>query len=162
MESSTLCPMIVRIFRQALLLAYIFLTFCALCYTLFRAQIPGVQWPFVTHFYAMMAPFQNYTTHNVELVAEGYNGTWERIDLTQYMPHSRGEIAIRSRMSSFNDKTAIYTTMAQKLLEKEMERGRTYSTVRILWEKWPKSQYGFYDGHTEEDTQRTMVTQYNK
>ncbi|MBT5237477.1 hypothetical protein HOL63_03870 [Candidatus Peregrinibacteria bacterium] len=154
--------MILRIFRQALLLGYIFLTICALSYTLGRKQVPGVKWPFVTHFYAMMAPFQNYTTSNAELVAEGYrNRTWERIDLTNYLPHSRGEIAIRTRMSSFNDKKSIYTAMAEKLQTMEAANGRVYSSIRIVWEKWPKSQYGFYEGHTPDDTTRSNVTQFN-
>jgi len=121
-----------------------------------------VQWPFVTHFYAMMAPFQSYTTTNAELVAEGLrSGRWERIDLTQYLPHSRGEIAIRTRMSSFNDKSPVYLEMAKKLQSMESANGRTYSSVRLVWEKWPKSQYGFYDGHTDTDTTRSSVVQFN-
>jgi hypothetical protein len=151
--------MILRIFRQALLLGYIFLTICALCYTLGRKQIPGVKWPFVTHFYAMMAPFQNYTTQNAELVVEGYSGnTWQKIDLTQYLPHGRGEIAIRTRMSSFGDKKSVYKQMAHELYDLEKGQGRTYSHIRIVWEKWPKSQYGFYGNHNDEDVTRNTVT----
>jgi len=109
-----------------------------------------------------MAPFQSYTTTNAELVAEGLrSGRWERIDLTQYLPHSRGEIAIRTRMSSFNDKSPVYLEMAKKLQSMESANGRTYSSVRLVWEKWPKSQYGFYDGHTDTDTTRSSVVQFN-
>jgi len=154
--------MLLRILRQLLLLSYIFVTFCALYYTLARKQIPHVDWPIITHFYAMMAPFQNYTTENAELVAEGMvsDGTWHRIDLTQYFPHSRGEIAIRTRLSGFTDTQSRYRTMAKRLQELETVKGRQYSSVRLIWEKWPKSQYGFYAGHTQGKVIRNSITIY--
>lgn len=154
--------MLLRVLRQALLLSYIFVTLCALCYTLTRKQIPHVDWPIVTHFYAMMAPFQNYITENVELVAEGesLDGTWKKIDLTQYFPHSRGEIAIRTRLSSFPNKQSRYLTMAKRVQELESAKGRTYRSVRLVWEKWPKSQYGFYAGRITERIIRNSIVIY--
>ena len=152
--------MLVSIIRQAFLAAYFFLTLCALCYTMGRVQLLNVPWPLYTHFYAMMAPFQNYITHNVELVAEGqtHAGTWERIDMVPYFPHSRGEYAIRSRLSSFSDKKRYYRVIAKKLIVLEAERGRPYTHVRLQWHKWKKHKDGFYGNYREDLIQKTTIT----
>lgn len=153
--------MFVRIARQLFIVAYLFLTFCALLYTLARKQISWVQWPYVTHFYAMMAPFQNYTVDNVELMVYGKfaNGQWEKIDITEYIPAGRGERAIRLRMSSFHDKRAKFKEMATHILRDKKKQGTNYTTVRIQWEKWPKSQYGFYGNYTAEKVTKTVMAE---
>lgn len=154
--------MLLRIVRQVFLLAYIFLTFCALTYTLTRKQIPHVPWPFVTHFYAMMAPFQNYITHNSELMIYGKNPdtTWTKIDPRSYFPFSRGEYAIRMRMSSFSNKKEKYEEIAKKILITENAYGADFTTVRLQWEKWPKSQYGFYTSYTPGNVTKSVAAEY--
>lgn len=153
--------MLKRVLTQAFLLTYIFLTFCALLYTLGRKQVPHVQWPFVTHFYAMMAPFQNYTTDNSELMAYGQlpNSTWEKVDLTEYFPHGRGEKAIRLRMSSFSNKKEKYLEIAQHILHDKNEEGKGYVSVRIQWEKWPKSQYDFYGNYERSQITKSVMAE---
>ena len=143
--------MIARIARHLFLLVYIFLTICALLYTLGRKHVPHVPWPFVTHFYAMMAPFQHYLTYNVELTAYSKyaDGTWEKINLQPYLPFGRGEAAIRMRMSSFHDKQEKYYALGHKVLLYERARGEDIVAVRVLWESWPKSQYSFYENYIE-------------
>lgn len=153
---------IVRILRQAFILVYIFLTICALVYTMSKKQIPHIQWAYVTHFYAMMAPFQNYTTHNAEMMIYGQDRSsqWTKIDHKEYFPFGRGEYAIRIRMSSFGDKKAKYYEIAKRILEAENVHGAGYTSVRMQWEKWPKSQYDFYGNYTAEQVTKNVVTEY--
>ena len=154
--------MLIRLLRQAFILVYIFLTICALVYTLSKKQVPHVKWPFVTHFYAMMAPFQNYTTDNAEMMIYGQDasGQWTKIDPTTYFPFGRGEYAIRIRMSSFGDKKSKYTEIARRILETENINGAQYTSVRMQWEKWPKSQYDFYGNYTADQVTKNVMAEY--
>lgn len=154
--------MIVRLLRQAFLLVYLFLTFCALVYTLSKKQIPHVAWPYVTHFYAMMAPFQTYVTYNSELMIYGKDveGQWTKIPYTDYFPFSRGEYSIRSRMSSFSDRNAKYQEIAQKILLAENAKGNDYRTVRLQWEKWEKSPLDFYGNYVAGNVTKSTVAEY--
>lgn len=155
--------MLVRILRQAYLFWYLFFSACGLSYTLTRIVPFDLPWPLIEHHYAMMAPWQGYITHNVELVAEGLTTTdeWERIDMNQYFPHSRGERAIRDRLSSFSDKTSQYNVIAKRIWELERDAGQHWQAVQILWHKWPKSEHGFYVNHTEELLETTSVGRYD-
>ena len=152
--------MLIRMLRQAFLLSYIFLTICSLLFTLGRKHVPGVPWPFVKHFYVMMAPFQNYTTHNAEIMAYGrvISGEWQKIDIKEYYPHSRGERAIRVRMSSFSDKLAKYEELAEYILQDQNMQGKSFGALKLQWEKWPKSQYDFYGNYTPDQTEITEIT----
>jgi hypothetical protein len=113
----------------------------------------------------MMAPFQDYVENNSELIAEGQksDGQWEKIVIAPYLPFSRGETAIRLRLSSFrgDEKQKRYTYMAQRILELESQNGRQFSAVRLLWENWPKSQYSFYENHTDDQVNRYDIATYN-
>jgi len=153
---------LIRIFRQAFILAYIFLTICALSYTLGRKQIPKVDWAYVTHFYAMMAPFQNYTKNNAELMIYGQDASrkWTKIDYKPYFPFSRGEYAIRIRLTSFRDKKPYYTEIARRILIAENANGKAYTSVRLQWEKWPKSQYDFYGNYTSNQVTNNVMAEY--
>lgn len=154
--------MLMRLLRQAFLLTYIFLSFCALSYTLARKQIPHVDWPMVTHFYAMMAPFQNYTTHNAQMMIYGKDAEdqWTKIAVEPYYPFWHGEYAIRIRMTSFTDKKAKYTEVSRRILEAENAKGHEYVSVRMQWEKWPKSQYAFYGNYTKDQITKNVVAEY--
>ncbi|MBT4119969.1 MAG: hypothetical protein HOG89_00475 [Candidatus Peribacter sp.] len=154
--------MLIRLLRQAFILVYIFLTICALVYTLSKKQVPHVKWPFVTHFYAMMAPFQNYTTDNAEMMIYGQDasGHWTKIDYQTYFPFGRGEYAIRIRMTSFGDKKSKYTEIARRILEAENANGAQFTSVRMQWEKWPKSQYDFYGNYTAEQVTKNVMAEY--
>ena len=123
--------------------------------------MPYVEWPFVTHFYVMMAPFQNYTTDNSELMIYGKlpSGVWEKIALNEYFPASRGEIAIRIRMSSFKDKKAKYAAIAKHILDEERRQGKEYVSVRAQWEKWPKSQYDFYGNYERDKISKSVMAE---
>ena len=120
-----------------------------------------MEWPFVTHFYAMMAPFQNYTTDNSEMMAYGKypNGNWEKIDMTEYFPASRGEYAIRIRMSSFSDKRAKYREIARHILADKNKQGKGFVALRMQWEKWPKSQYDFYGNYERDKITKTVMAE---
>ena len=135
---------------------------CALVYTLSKKQIPRIQWPYVTHFYAMMAPFQNYTTDNAEMMIYGQDasGVWTKIDYSKYFPFGRGEYAIRIRMTSFSDKKSKYYEIARKILEAENANGARYTSVRMQWEKWPKSQYDFYGNYTADQVTKNVMAEY--
>lgn len=154
--------MVVRILRQAFILTYIFLTMCALVFTLSKKQVPHIKWPLVTHFYAMMAPFQNYTTDNAEMMIYGQdrNGLWNKIEYREYFPFGRGEYAIRMRMTSFGDKKAKYMEIARRILEAENAKGSGYTSVRMQWERWPKSQYDFYGNYTDKQVTKNVMAEY--
>jgi len=110
----------------------------------------------------MMAPFQSYRTNNLELMMYGQNaqGEWTKIDYQEYFPASRGEYAIRSRMSSFRNKKAKYKAMASKILKSENAKGMQYTTVRVQRETWPKSQYGFYTDYIAGKVTKEFMAEY--
>lgn len=153
----------VRLFRQLFLMTYLFLTIAALSYTLARKQIPHLPWPFVTHFYAMMAPFQNYVTENAELMIYGKNpdGSWTKIDYRAYFPFSRGEYAIRIRLSSFSDKKEKYMEIAKKIFITENAYGQDFTAVRLQWEKWPKSKDDFYGNYVAGQVTKNTMAEYS-
>ncbi|MCA9370659.1 MAG: hypothetical protein KC680_01715 [Candidatus Peregrinibacteria bacterium] len=154
--------MIIRLLRQAFLLTYIFLTFCGLMYTLFRVQLPHVPWPFVTHFYAMMAPFQNYVTDvsMVMIYGKHPDGSWEKIPYDRYFPFGLGEYSVRIRLSPIVEKREAYRKIAQHIFEHEKRSGADFTSIRLQWEMWPKSQYGLYENYTAEHVTKTFITEY--
>ncbi len=130
------------------ILAYLFLTFCAWTYTLFRwSPLP---WHAERFFFGMMAPYQGYSLQNVEMVAEGKraNGTWERIDVQSYFPGSRGERNFRSFLLDFrtSDEAAkiAYKKFAGLVRTHESIHGKLYDEVRITFDAWPVSPEGWY------------------
>ncbi|OGJ59800.1 hypothetical protein A2881_00835 [Candidatus Peribacteria bacterium RIFCSPHIGHO2_01_FULL_55_13] len=127
---------------------YIFLTLNGLAYTVAqRSLLPRRA---VRFFYGMLAPYQSYGTNNVELVAEGKtkDGSWETIDLLPYFPGSTGERTFRelllSRRAQGETATAQgYAGLAEQIRIKEMDRGRSYSEVRLHIDTWPMAPDGY-------------------
>jgi hypothetical protein len=127
---------------------YLLLTACAFSFTLFRwSPLP---FPLVKFFYGMMAPYQDYSDRNADLVAEGQkaDGTWEHIDLLPYFPVSTGERTYRMYMQTARNRgsdiaEASYERFRELLHERENARGRVYSDVRLAFEIWPASPAGF-------------------
>ncbi len=152
----------VRLGRHVFLLTYLVLTFCALYYTLGHQSVPRVPWPLITHFYAMMAPFQTYVTQNTELMIYGKyaDGSWRKIDHETYFPFSRGEYAIRSRLSGVQDMEQKYEAIAAHILQEENRKGAGFVAVRIQWEQWPVSELSFYGHYDAEHVTKTFVTEF--
>lgn len=152
-----------KVLLHIFLSAYIFLTTIAFIYTMSHKLVPGVPWPFVTHFYAMMAPFQNYTRHNAEVMAFGLTrqGAWEKISYKPYYPFERGETAIRIRMSSFADKTSKYRAFAKRIQELEALHGRVYQSVKLEWHKWEKSEFDYYGNYDPDSATKTHLARYD-
>lgn len=130
------------------ILLYLFFTFCAFTYTLFRwPALPGHAERF---FFGMMGPYQGYSLQNVEMVAEGKNahGTWETIDLQPYFPGSRGERGFRSFLLDFRTSeeatTLAYRRFERLIQEYESAHGRSYIGVSVSFDAWPASPEGWY------------------
>ena len=130
------------------ILLYLICTFCAWTYTLFRWS--PVSPHIVRFFYGMMAPYQNYSLINVELIAEGQadDGIRKRIDLGPYFPESRGERAFRTflidfRVQGTENTRHAYRRLAEAIRAQEAARGRDCRTVELTFESWPVSPKGF-------------------
>lgn len=127
---------------------YLSFTANALVYTVIhRSLLPT---PVIRYFYGMMAPYQGYSTYNVELVAEGKkaDGSWDTIDLLPYFPGSTGERTFREFLLSHRVRGQEvtqrgYERMAEQLREKESKHGRPYAAVRLIFEMWPVSPDGY-------------------
>ncbi|TSC60805.1 MAG: hypothetical protein Greene041662_37 [Candidatus Peregrinibacteria bacterium Greene0416_62] len=127
---------------------YLFVTANALAYTVFRKSL--LPTPIIRYFYGMMAPYQGYSTHNAELVAEGQktDGAWEVIDLLPYFPGSIGERTFREFLLSHRaqGKEATrqgYEHLIEQIRIQEAHRGRTYSDIRLAFDTWPMAPDGY-------------------
>ena len=97
---------------------------------------------------------QTYETANFELVAEGTlpNGSSKRIDLKPFFPSLRGEKSLHSAVAVLgNRKKYMLMRTAKSLFELENARGAGMQSVRLLWERWPKSKNGFMALHAPPD-----------
>ena len=152
-----------RLFQHALILLFLLLTVAGFAYTMFRAQIPGLPWGIVRHHYNMMAPFQNYATTNRELMAFGRlpDGEWEQIDLSRYYPYSRGERRIRVALNTVPYGSEPFWNTARALYERETKQGKSYTAVRMVWETWDKSPFGYEFNRRFSSDDRSFIAQYS-
>jgi hypothetical protein len=127
---------------------YLFFTLNAFAYTI--AQRSLLPRRVVRYFYGMMAPYQGYSTHNFELVAEGKteNGSWETIDLLPYFPGSTGERTFREfllsrRAQSVEATQEGYRQLAKQIQYNEAEQGRSYGEIRLAFDTWPMAPDGY-------------------
>ena len=152
-----------RILRQVVIAVYLLTTLLAFVYTMNRTYIPIIPKSILRWSYGAMAPFQNYSVNNSQLIAHGQlpDGTWENINLRSYYPHSRGESVTRQRLNSFMDNhEGKFTELAGQILNLENNKGSPYQAVRLTWEQWPKSHNGFEALHTDELTEHDFVAQF--
>ncbi len=139
-----------RAVRQTVVLAYLCVTALAFLYTMVRVRPPAMLWPVVRFSYGRMAPYQGDTETNEDLVLEGQlpDGRWEVIALEPYFPFGFGEANVRVYLRSFKARghdvlRAKYAELGLQILAREHEQGRTYTTLRLLWQEWPRSPAGF-------------------
>lgn len=132
------------------ILAYLCVTAFAFLYTMIRVRPPAMLWPMVRFSYGMMAPYQGDTETNEDLVLEGQlpDGRWEIIALESYFPFGFGEANVRTYLRSFKARgrdilRAKYAELGWQILMRERDHGRMYTTVRLLWQEWPRSPAGF-------------------
>ncbi len=130
------------------ILLYLLLTWSALTYTLFRWS--PVHPRIVRFFYGMMAPYQENSVNNMDIVAEGKTpqGTWVVIDLHPYFLQSPSERVFHALLLSFRARGKqagqhAYDRLSAEIRRLEEERGREYAEVRLFFEEWPASPEGF-------------------
>lgn len=136
--------------QQLVVIMFIAMTVSGMSYTLFRYKLPGVPRSLRQFSYGMMAPYQTYRTHNEELTALGLtpDGTWEIINMDEYLPFVQGERAMRSYLLTFRaqgDEILYkkYTEFAQIIQRLESERGRKWEDIKLTIQVWPMSPAGF-------------------
>ncbi len=141
------------------ILLYLFFTCSALSYTLFRWS--PVHPRIVRFFYGMMAPYQENSVNNIDIVAEGKTpqGTWMVIDLHPYFLKSPSERVFHALLLSFRTRGKqagqnAYDRLSAEIRRLEEERGREYSEVRLFFEEWPASPEGFSAQHIAVFTKR--------
>lgn len=127
---------------------YLFVTANALTYTIFRRSL--LPTPVIRYFYGMMAPYQGYSTQNIELVAEGKRAddSWETIDLLPYFPGSTGERTFREFLLSHRAQGKEvtrqgYARLAEEIRIQETHRGRPYTEIRLAFDTWPMAVDGY-------------------
>jgi hypothetical protein len=164
-----------KVMQQTFLIYFCVMTSYALWFTMVRTQVlPFIPWEVLRYHYGMMAPYQGYTTYNVDLYAEGRTQhsaqndieTWEPINLEPYYPTIPGTQIMYRRLRSFSFLEDIlpgthgekYRELATLLLEKERQKGHDYEAVRLTWQEWPMSPEGFYAGKNEQDTVNYFIT----
>jgi hypothetical protein len=133
-----------RFFGNVFLIAYLWITFCALLLTVLRMKVfyPN---PFMLFSYGMMAPYQSYGATHEEMLAEGQlsDGTWEVIDLAPYYPVLFGERNVREYFAMFNyglnpqKRLELRERFARRLLELQKIQGKAYKGIRLSWQEWP-------------------------
>jgi hypothetical protein len=151
-----------RLLQHLAILTFLWFSAGGFFYTMTHRWPPFIPWRLAMMSYGMMGPWQGYTLNNSRIVARGLTkeGQWESIDLEAYFPFLRGETGIRMLLRPFrNQKRGKYRGLAQRLLELEANKGRTYSSVRLSWEKWPKSPLGFHARRTKPWLTETFLTQ---
>jgi len=152
-----------KILQWVILLAFLAFSTGGFYYTMTREYPPFIHWRLSRFSYGMIAPWQTYTVNNTELIAEGKlsDGSWERIDLKRYFPYQIGERNIRETIRTLGgNRTEEYRHMASEIQERENERGKTYSNIRLSWEKWPKSPLGYEALRTEENLTTTPIINF--
>ncbi len=140
-----------KILTHIFLVYFLFMTTYAFVFTMTKVQwFPFISWKVLRYHYGMMAPYQGFSTMNMDLLAEGEraDGTWEEIDMSPYYPMHRGSAIMYRRLRSFFPEGEEvhgekYRELALLLKEREMERGREYASVRLTWVEWPASPEGF-------------------
>jgi hypothetical protein len=139
-----------RLITNIFLIPYLLLTAYAFFFTMVRIELPAIPHRVLFFFYGMMAPYQGYTTYNFDLLAEGkkVDGVWERIDLDPYYPMILGHRVMFRRLRSFHAAGEAlskqkYTELAMLLQKHEAEKGRTYESIRLMWQTWPMSTDGW-------------------
>lgn len=161
-----------RVLQHTAILSYLTITGAGFLYTMLRLRVP-LLWPFAYFSYSAMAPYQGYTTLNDELIAEGLreDGVWERIDPYPYLaPLRQGGRHIRLHLRGFlifdaDDATnrarlrEKYTDLAWLLLDHEQRQGRSYNTIRLLWQEWPISPAGYDALQHDPFTDTELITQ---
>ena len=155
-----------RVLLEIVVIVFLVGTAAGMSLTLFRYHIPGVPLFVAKFHYRLMAPFQGYDRQNVELVADGKDadGTWRQINLDPYFPYGRGERSLRAALLSFKFRgkdvqLAAYHRMALRIQELEQERGRAWSSVRLVAEYWPMSSDGYLALRTPANVDRKLLTE---
>lgn len=141
------------------ILLYLFFTCSALSYTLFRrSPLPP---RIIRFFYGMMAPYQQNSVENIDIVAEGKtaDGTWVTIHLDPYFLQSPSERVFQALLLSFRARgtqsaQSAYDRLAAAILAQEHARGRQYADIRLFFEQWPASPEGFSAQHIAAFTKR--------
>lgn len=154
-----------RIAGNTFLVCYLCITLCAFVATVFRIVLPIVPRSALMFSYGMMAPYQDPGTKHEELLAEGLqdDGTWKRIDLAPYYPVLFGERNLREYRSMFartDDeayRTWSRTMFADTLQRLEMEKGTSYSALRLSWLLWPAVPGDFHMMDKEGVTEKTLL-----
>jgi len=151
-----------KILAHTFILCYVAITFFAALFAFTKKQITPIPWPIIRYSYGMMAPYQGYSTTNVDLLAEGKeeDGTWKTIDLDPYYPMIRGTQVMYRRLRSFHAQGAKvhkekYTELAELLLGKE----GTYESIRLTWQEWPVSPEGWDANRTNDLITDYFITQ---
>lgn len=155
-----------HLFQQFILSTYLFITLSGFLYTLFRVEIPLVPWVFTRWSYMLMAPYQGYATYNEDIIAEGKksDGTWETIDLTEYVPYILGETNVRLHQRSFrylDDPNLFrekFTITAQKLLILKQKK-YPYTALRLSYIRWPATIGGYTFNRHEPFWEKEVITE---
>lgn len=155
-----------KILAHLLILTYCVITFFAALFSFTKIQITPIPWPVLRYSYGMMAPFQGYSTTNMDLLAEGQqnDGAWVTIDLDPYYPMIRGNQVMYRRLRSFKFEgeekhKAKYTELAELLQKHEKNRGNEYESIRLTWQEWPASVEGWDAERKAEKTTDYFITQ---
>lgn len=155
-----------RLLLQTILLGYIVVTLSGFFYTLFRIHTPFVPWVFTRWSYMLMAPYQGYATYNEDIIAEGKksDGTWETIDLAQYVPYILGETNVRLHQRSFrylDDHDLFrekFTLTAQKILALEQKK-HLYTALRLSYVRFPATVGGYAFSRHESFWEKEVITE---
>ena len=136
--------------RHVLVTLYLVFLTAGFLYSVFRVRVPLIPEVLFQLSYQAMAPYQNYSTQNFDLAAEGLrdDGTWEPINMDIYLPFAPGERLVRTKMSTFgmrgeDARKVAYRKWAEQIRSLEAADGRAYEHVRIWNEHWPVSPAGF-------------------
>jgi hypothetical protein len=134
-----------RIIGHAFLIVYLYITACALLYTVIRASI-FTTFPqrIILYSYGMTAPYQSASAPHGQLVAECLQEeSWTVIDLAPFYPQMFGErnareyFAVYAYSGKEEDRVIQrerYAGILQRLL---VGQGTTCSKIRLSWDKWP-------------------------
>lgn len=155
-----------KIIAHTFIACYVSVTLSAALFSFTKVNVTPIPWPVLRYSYGMMAPFQGYSTTNVDLLAEGLNDKdeWKTIDLDPYYPMILGTQIMYRRMRSFSFigedmHKQKYTELAELLLEREKHRGRTYEAIRLTWQEWPASPKAWDALRKESEITNHFITQ---
>jgi hypothetical protein len=109
----------------------------------------------------MMAPYQQNSVENIDIVAEGRTaqGTWVAINLYPYFLQSPSERVFQALLLSFRARgrqnaQSAYDRLAAAILVQEHSHGKQYTDIRLFFEQWPASPEGFSAQHIAAFTKR--------